>query len=110
MANTKPPKPFILLVPTAADVAELKIGDRALNAFGNYEEVTEITYRSVDVAGNPFVGYYTRFGSDTSRLSGGYKAGELVRTVHASCRHKSAELDAIERDMRAAGERERVIV
>lgn len=34
-----------------------------------------------------------------------YKAGELARTVHASNWYKSAELDAIERDMLKKGER-----
>ena len=98
MASERP----ILKIPTAQEVKSLKVGDLALNAFGQYAPVTEISYRSVDVEGAPFVGYYTS--TNGGAMSATYKAGELVRTVAASRRYKSAELDAIERDMRKKGE------
>lgn len=69
-----------------------------------------IAYRGVDVKGAPFVGFDSQFGTTSgSTLSGSYKVGELHRTVHSSGRYKSAELDRIETEMRAAGERMRVL-
>ncbi len=101
---------LVLLVPNAADVVGLEEGVLALNCFGEWAKVTRISYRGEAVVppGVPYVGYYTAT-SATSSMSGSYKVGQLVRTVHASSRYTSAELDAIEREMVARGERIREV-
>jgi hypothetical protein len=88
----------LLMLPTKDDVANLRVGDLAPNCFGALAEVTEICYRGVDVEGHAYVGYYTRTGP-TSSMSMSMKEGELVR--HAGLLQTSAELDSIERRMRA---------
>lgn len=89
----------LLMLPTLDDVVNLRVGDLAPNCFGALAEVTEIRYRGTDLHGKAFVGYYTRTGH-TSSISMSMKQDELVR--HAGLLQTSAELDAIERRMRAA--------
>ena len=86
-------------IPEASDVADLKVGDKALNVWGEFAEVTDVTARSVDIHGAPFVCYYTRDGSGW--ISAGMKAGELVRTMPLTRLLDSAACDALEREMRA---------
>ncbi len=88
--------PVIMFVPTEKDVAELNIGDRALNPFGRWAEVTEISFRGVDIHGFQFVGFYTSQGPG-STISGVYKVGDLVRTV--GLRQTSDDLDGIQAEM-----------
>lgn len=64
------------IVPTAADVLELKVGDQAPYIFGT-STVVEITYRGVDVNGKAFVGYYVQFGENGSRMSASLKEDEM---------------------------------
>jgi len=103
MTKTNPDAVYLL--PTRAQIASLKVGDQALNCFGRMSEVVEIAARKDDIHGYLFVCYYTRDAGQSGSTSMSMKEGELVRTVALSCLHKSAELDAIERDMRAAGAR-----
>lgn len=88
--------PVIMFVPTEKDVAELKVGDRALNPFGRWAEVTEISFRGTDVRGFQFVGFYTSQGPN-STISGTYKVGELVR--HVGLVQKSTDLDDVQAEM-----------
>lgn len=101
-------KPVILFIPTKNDVASLKVGDMALDCFGRWKRVIEVQYRGTSVQGHDYVGFCTEFGP-TSTMSHGYKVGELCRTVHASGRFKSAELDDIEREMNSHEERLREV-
>lgn len=94
MENTNP---VIFLIPSEKDVASLKPGDRAIDPFGRWAEVTEISFRGTDTRGFQYVGYCTKTGP-TSSVSGGYKVNRLVR--HAGIRHTSSETDAIEAKMR----------
>lgn len=90
----------ILFLPTRDQVNSLKVGDLALDCFGRWSTVVEITCRRDDIHGRRFVCFYTSFGP-TSRISASMKEGELVRTVATTGRYRSVELDAIERRMLA---------
>jgi len=90
----------IVFMPTRADIEALGLGDLALNAFGQYARVVEISTRGVDTAGALFVCYYTEQ-SPTSRMSMSMKEGEIVRTVALSFAHRSAEIEDMEQRMRA---------
>ncbi|MES2339244.1 MAG: hypothetical protein V4537_14215 [Pseudomonadota bacterium] len=99
-------------VPTREDVARLGVGDKALDAFGRWRPVVEISFRGVDVNGDPYVGYCTGNWYDDghpSTISGSYKAGKLVRTVALSCLATSDELRKLEAEMVAAGESVRTV-
>lgn len=98
-----------MYVPTAADVAAVEIGSFAPGAFGRMEVVTDVTARGQDRKGAAFVCYRVAFGDNGATMSGSIKAGELDRNTASSRYFTSAQLDAIERDMNAKGERERVI-
>lgn len=97
MAQTHSDRHYI--IPTTTEIAALRVGDLALNPFGHFARVAEITYRGIDVHGKAFVGYYTDFGDRSGRISNSMKAGELMRTVALSVRHTSRELDQIEAEL-----------
>ena len=86
----------VYLIPTREQVESLSVGDFALDCWGRLAEVTQVTYRDVDVNGRLFVGYYTRSLAG-GEVSQSIKEGRLVRTLAVCCIHTSAELDAIER-------------
>jgi hypothetical protein len=91
---------LIYFIPTAIDVSDLRVGDRALDCFGKWRTVAKIGARSIDVNGAAFVRFETEFGP-SSTMTGSYKVGELVRTTALSAAHTSAEVDAIERELNA---------
>lgn len=84
-------------VPTAEWIAALQVGDMAPDCFGRMAEVTRISAKSEDIEGRPFVCLYTKL-SETSQVSGSFKAGELHRSLPVTQLHTSAELDQIERE------------
>lgn len=81
--------------PTTNEIEMLRVGDMAPDAFGGVSQVVDITYRGIDVHGRAYVGYYVRF-SDTSKMSGSMKAGEVVRSVQVCRFHTSAEIDQLD--------------
>lgn len=85
-------------MPTTEDVASLKVGDKAINVWNKFAEVTDITAKSVDINGNEFVCYYTKDGSGW--ISATMKAGELVRTMALTRLLDSAACDKLEQEMR----------
>ena len=87
----------LLIVPTREEVENLQVGDYAIDALGRMRRVASIAYRGTDINGRVYVGYTTEFGKDGSTMTNSMKEGQLVRTVAASVRYTSAELDAIER-------------
>lgn len=95
---------LVYFIPSADDVASLSVGDLALDCFGRWSKVTEISCRRTDISGRAFVLFSTKYGP-TSSITGSYKVGELVRTVHLSSRHLSVELTRIEQEMNASSER-----
>lgn len=95
----------VYFVPSRDDVANIRVGALALNCFGRLARVTTITALRNDIGGRLFCCYYTETGTGNGACSMSMKEGELVRSVHVSCRHTSAQIDAIERDMRARGSR-----
>lgn len=100
---------FITLwVPTVDDVAAVAVGEEMADAFGSVREVTEVTYRGVDIKGRPVVCFRTQFGP-TSEISGSLKAGELVRNTLVTKYFNSSQLWLIEQDMIAKGERTRMV-
>jgi hypothetical protein len=66
-------------------VENLQKGDMALDCFGNLVEVTSIDYRGVDIAGDPYVGYSTRFGDRW--LTNFAKAGEVFWTTELGAQY-----------------------
>lgn len=88
----------VYYIPTESDVRNLKAGDLALNAFGEWRKVTRISCCREDIHGKWFVCYATEFGPG-SELTGSMKEGELQRTVALSNLHTSRELDQIEGQM-----------
>ena len=85
-------------IPNRQTILNLKVGDKAIDCFGNMSEVVEIFGRGVDVNVKWYVCYTTRLG-ENSTVSGSMKEGELVRTVELSKYYTSHELDMIEREM-----------
>lgn len=86
-------------MPTRQEVLDLQVGHMALDCFGNLAEVTEIYGRGDDIDGRAFVCYYTRL-SANSTVSNSMKEGKIVRTTRLTHRYKSAEIDAMEAQMR----------
>lgn len=78
------------------DVRNLKVGDFAPDCFGDMSEVTEIYGQQVDIKGNPFVCYYTKFSDNGSNISNSMKSGELLRTTELSNHFTSKEIDSIQ--------------
>lgn len=73
-------------MPTTEDVTGLRPGMKAINVWGRFEEVTDITARSTDIHGNEFVCYYTKDGSGW--ISASMKAGadHAADTAAGQCR------------------------
>ena len=72
---------MIAFRPNKEWIENLKVGDMALDCFGNVSEVVEIFCRSVVVkTGRIFVGYYTKL-DDTSKISHTATEGEIVPTL-----------------------------
>lgn len=69
-------------VPTREWIDSLKPGDLAPNVYGDLAPITTISAVGDDVQGRRYVCLYTRL-SDTSRISGSFKEGELHRTFSA---------------------------
>lgn len=72
-----------------------------LDCFGNMAEVVNIIGCGTDVNGRAFVCFDTRL-SETSTVSGSMKEDTIVRTFRLTHRYKSAEIDAMEAQMRYA--------
>jgi len=96
----------MLYIPTRQDVESLKVGDMALNCFGRQAEVVEISFRGTDLKGKQFVGVKLDFGPN-STITQSFKEDELVRHVGTSAKYTSHQLDVIEAEMLARGERVR---
>ena len=97
----------MLYIPTLHDIESLKVGDMAMDCFGNMRQVSQITIKSTDVNGKAFVLYYTNSLTGNGQISMSMKEDELVRHVGASAKFTSHQLDDIEQDMLAKGERVR---
>lgn len=78
--------------PTEEEIANLKVGDLAPDAFGSMQPVTRIYARTRDIYSRLFVCYYVRFG-ERAEMSNSMKTGEMVRTVSLCNAHTSAEID-----------------
>jgi hypothetical protein len=68
-------------LPEVADIEGMKVGDNAPYCFG-VSQVTEITYTGTDVFGQPYIGYYVRFGENGGTMSAGMTAGQPVITPY----------------------------
>jgi len=97
-----------LFIPNLEDVANLKVGDLALDCFGKWSSVTEISFRGTDILGKTYVGFFTAAGP-TSSISGTYRVGELVRTVAVTTVLTSNETADVERYMNAHKQRATLI-
>jgi len=96
----------MLYIPTRTDIESLKVGDMALNCFGREAEVVEVSFRGNDLNGKAYVGLKVEFGPH-STITQSYKEDELVRHVGTSAKFNSHQLDLIEAEMLAKGERVR---
>lgn len=97
----------MLYIPTRTDIESLQEGDSAPDCFGKLSKVVEVGHRGSDTKGKSFVMYFTAFGSDGSTCSMSMKEDELVRHVGTSAKFTSHQLDDIEAEMLAKGERTR---
>ncbi len=88
-------------LPSRAEVLNLRPGDLALDCFGRWAKVVSISARGFDTRRRAYVCFYLQFGSRGSTISASMKESELVRTVALTRLYDSAELDAIERQLRA---------
>ena len=88
----------IMLIPTKEIINNLKVGDAALSCFGEWEEVSDIFGRGLDIEGGSWVCFYTRSHNGLT-VSHSYHESQLIRTVPLSGLHTSAELDKIEHQM-----------
>ncbi len=97
----------MLYIPTLHDIESLKVGDIAIDCFGCEAEIVEITHRGPDRKGRIFIRYCTASGIIGGKTSMSMKEDELVRHVATSAKFTSHQLDDIEADMLAKGERVR---
>jgi len=97
----------MLYIPTRGDIESLKEGDMALNCFGRKAEVVGEVIKVNDINGKLFAHYYTASASGNGRISMSMKEDKLVRHVSTSAKFNSHQLDLIEADMLAKGERAR---
>jgi len=77
-------------VPEREDVDGLKVGDRALNPFGKFGTVSEITARGTDINGRRYVCFYVSFGSHDGKISASMKEGERIAYA---CKAHAREMD-----------------
>ncbi len=96
----------MLYIPTLHDIESLKVGDMAMDCFGNMRQVVEVDFRGVDIRGKTYVNFKVEFGPH-STVTQSYKEDELVRHVGTSKYFNSWQLDDIEAEMLAKGERVR---
>ena len=84
------------IMPTREDIMDLRVGDKAMDCFGNMAEITSIFAgpRKND-KGRYFVCFYTKFG-DNGEMSGSYVENEILRTVPLCQKYTSAEIDKME--------------
>jgi hypothetical protein len=81
-------------IPSREIIQSLKVGDKALNVWGNWAEVTSIYAQKDNIHGKAFVCFYTKDGSGT--ISASYEEGRIVRTLPLCKNYNSAQLDAME--------------
>ncbi|MFA5071180.1 MAG: hypothetical protein WC511_02305 [Candidatus Pacearchaeota archaeon] len=80
--------------PTAEQIQNLKVGDKALNPYGVWEDIIEIYGRGQNVEGEWFVCFYT--GDNQSSISHSYTENKIVRTLPLTSRFTSAQIDQME--------------
>ena len=97
----------MLYIPTLRDIESLKVGDMAMDCFGKKATITQITHRGITLSRKAFILYYTASSTGNGQISMSMKEDELVRHVGTSAKFTSWQLDDIERDMLAKGERVR---
>jgi len=88
----------ILNVPTRKEIEAIEVGTMALDCFGKLAKVVAVSAKREDIHGKLFCCYNTDFGPGSS-ISMSQKEDKLTRTVAASNRYKSAELDVIEAEI-----------
>ena len=88
------------LMPTWEQVVNLKVGDLAPDYAGRMLPVVEIYAQSTDCNGRAFVCYYVASPTGNGSSSNSMKEGELHRSVALVAGFDSAQLDAVERQMR----------
>lgn len=96
----------MLYIPTRTDIESLSVGNKAMDCFGKMNEVVKVEHKGLDINGKLFVCYATWFSHATS-ISMSMKEDELVRHVGTGAKFNSHQLDDIEREMLARGERVR---
>ncbi len=97
----------MLYIPTRTDIESLQVGDVAMDCFGRPAKVVGISFQGKASDGKAFVHYYTASTSGNGQISMSMKEDELVRHVGTSKYFNSYQLDDIEADMLAKGERVR---
>lgn len=90
-----------LFMPTWEQVTNLKVGDLAPDYAGRMMPVVEIFGQGTDVVGRAYVCYYTASPTGNGSSSNSMKEGELLRSMVTSGYYTSAQLNEIERRMRA---------
>jgi hypothetical protein len=86
--------------PSRYYVESLKVGDLALNPYGQLSKVVAITFRGETIkfgrheGGKAYVGVELKTG-EFGTITNSYKEGELVATIPLSAQFTSAQLDEI---------------
>jgi len=96
----------MLYIPTRQDIESLKVGDMAMDCFGRMRPIISIRFQGNSADGQAYIGFSVEFGPH-STVSNVYREDELVRHVGTSAKFNSHQLDLIESDMLANGERVR---
>lgn len=95
----------IIDFPTQLDIQNMKIGDSAVDCFGQMSTVVEISCIREDIHGVMFCCYWTQFGEGNSRISNSRKEGHITRTAGLSRMYDSHSISRMERKMRQQEER-----
>ncbi|MES2873970.1 MAG: hypothetical protein V4708_09630 [Bacteroidota bacterium] len=98
----------MLYIPTLHDIESLKAGDVAMDNFGNMRQVVEVKWRGTGMERQGMERpKYVVFKIAHSAVLQTYMEDELVRHLGVFKHFNSWELDNIEKDMLAKGERVR---
>lgn len=95
------------IIPSKEDVINLSVGDYVLDTWGrNQAKVVDIYGYGLTPDGKEWVCFHQQFGPH-STISNDRVEDRLQRTVALTCRFTSHQLDDLEAEMLANGERER---
>jgi hypothetical protein len=104
-AITKNGKTAVARIPESEDILNIQVGSLAPNPWGNMARVARIAYQGTTQTGSHYICYYTvEPGPGRAWISNSVCSGKLIRTAILTLLLTSAECDALENSMNAAGD------